>query len=110
MIEVKHTCDLCKQEVPKDAQFWSVGINARPLDRYPEGRTSSELPILKTGPSRVSSTNSNGIHCCRACLEERLGINQTEKTLSKPNYTTPTLEDRIIDIISNAGFVNEDSE
>lgn len=84
-IKTEYICDLCQAVAHDTKQFWHVAVHV-----------GSNL-------FRADNTSKqHELHCCRNCLETRLGIHVQTKTKETPGYIPPTVEDIIIDIVQNA--------
>jgi len=84
MIKVTYCCDRCKAEQDKPEQFWEIGIITK-----------------SAGAGWPYSTPTQKIQLCRLCIEY-FGIVPYVKTPVEQQVPPPTLEDMIVEIVTNA--------
>ena len=75
-----YKCDKCGAEQSTNEQFWYLAVAYKCLH-------------LGYGESKTK-----GINVCRKCLES-LGINATPQTKESPEYSPPTIEELIAEIV-----------
>jgi len=79
-IVTNYVCDKCGNIAHDPNQFWTIGVTAKCQDRLYSNYVIAPMEV------------------CRKCLES-LGIFPSKETKAAPEYSPPTLEDLIIDIV-----------
>ena len=75
-----YKCDKCGAEQSTNVQFWLLNVS------YQELSTS------------YGKSYTKGINVCRKCLES-LGINASKIVRESPEYSPPTIEELIAEIV-----------
>ena len=91
MIKTSYVCDNCGAEQSTPDQFWTVGVNAAPVnyafknDEYVNGKK---------------------LQVCRTCLES-FGIH-VQKKLNEPEKPTPTTAELLVQLLSKIAMEAQD--
>ena len=78
-----YICDKCGAVQHRPDQFWEIGVSARQKGTYGNAYGSSDTPTMDV---------------CRSCLEG-LGIHAQAETKASSEYSPPTVESLILQII-----------